>query len=186
MRSSGILEREERLVVDRFDETRAEERNRNAPRDDVDFRRHDRLAAVRGIRKEMDRAYRAACRRRRWAGGSDPVRRGTPARTSETRLTPPTAGTLWQTAQLAPLNAGPEPFFGRLDLEKVVEPDPETFELGRKNPRQRIAELRERAPAPADRPAITRRTEEHATDRRGSGHEVSDLAFHALSLCCPA
>src|SRR5262245_21914447 len=32
-----------------------------------------------------------------------------PARISEIALAPPTAGTLWQTAQLVPLNAGPSP-----------------------------------------------------------------------------
>ena len=32
-----------------------------------------------------------------------------PARTSETVLVPPMTGTLWQTAQLVPLNAGPRP-----------------------------------------------------------------------------
>ena len=44
---------------------------------------------------------------------------------------PPMAGTLWQAAQLVPLNAGPETFFGGLDLEEVVETEPELLELVR-------------------------------------------------------
>ena len=49
-----ILEREQRLVGDRFDQSRAEQRDRHPPRDHVDLRRHHRLAPVVRDREHLE------------------------------------------------------------------------------------------------------------------------------------
>ena len=54
-------------------------------------------------------------------------------------LTPPTAGTLWHTAQLVPLKAGPRPSSDGLHLEEVVESETELLELDRRDAGQRVA-----------------------------------------------
>ena len=109
------------------------------------------------------------------------------ARTSDTRLTPPTAGTLWQTAQLRAVERRAEPFFRRLHLEKVVEADPEALELGREKAGQRIAE-RAAAAAPAraaDRPTSgdNAAAQDAARWRDGvSAHDPSALRVARLHL----
>ena len=49
-----ILERQQRLVADGFDEASAEQRDRHPPREDIRFPRQLRLTAVRPRREHMD------------------------------------------------------------------------------------------------------------------------------------
>ena len=84
----------------------AEQRDRRAPRDHVHVVGHLRLAAVRRDREHVDQRvaaprFRPLELRRLPRGSRRALRAITPA--------PPIAGTLWHTAQLVPLNAGPSP-----------------------------------------------------------------------------
>ena len=54
LRSSRILERQQRLVGNRFDEAGAEQRDRRAPRDHVRVVRNDRLAGVGRDREHLE------------------------------------------------------------------------------------------------------------------------------------
>ncbi len=184
---AGILEREQRVVVDGLDEPGAEQRDRHAPGDDVGFGRNHRLAAVAGDREQVEQRLA----RRRRAASNSPVGSRRPARTSATALAPPTAGTLWQAAQLVPLNAGPEPFFARLDLEEVVQPEAELLELGRRDAGERVARanravarrrpawLRERSASAASTIEPPTGVDRSSLARRWLGHD--DHAAHEAS-----
>ena len=101
----------------------------------------DRLAA----RVREPRTGGTASRRTRSSAMNAPSRTSPAgAHLRRSASTPPTAGTLWQTAQLVPLNAGPSPSLGGLDLEEVVEAETELLELDRRDAGQRIAGLRAR------------------------------------------
>ena len=122
-----------------------------------------------------------------------------PARTSAIALVPPTAGTLWHTAQLVPLKAGPSPSSDGLDLEEVVEAEPELLELHRRDAGQRVAghghadlsDEHARRRARQGRPVAVTRTEadtgivqSNAVTRRDdhAAHELVSGAAHARAL----
>ena len=104
-RSDGSSRSRIVCVLDRLDQPGTEQRHRHAPRDDVRLGRDHRLAGVRRDREEVEE--RVAARRR--PAGTRRRRGGARPAPPATGLMPPIAGTLWQAAQLVPLNAGPRP-----------------------------------------------------------------------------
>ena len=127
-----IFEREQRLVGNRFDQSRAEQRDRHPPRDDVDLRRHHRLAPVIRDREHLEQRREADdvklavgvavpgahLRHRRDAADHRHVVTGRAARAVEQRA---------------------EAFARLFDLHEVVEPEAEGLELAGRDARQRIA-----------------------------------------------
>ena len=103
-----------------------------------------------GIREQVDRACRAACRPAPVSGRIWPVlvavgraHFGDQADAADRRH-------VVADGAARGVERRAEPFFGGLDLEEVVEPDAEALELRREEPGQRIAELSRRSCAGAD------------------------------------
>ena len=51
---SAVIERQQHLVGNRFDEPRAKQRDRHAPRDHIRLGRNDRLARMSGNREDLE------------------------------------------------------------------------------------------------------------------------------------
>ena len=129
-----VLERQQRLVRDCFDQTGAKHWNGHAPHDDRRLGRNHRLACMAGDGEKVEQRFA------RWSSAmNSPRGPRRPARTSAIVLVPPTAGTLWQNGAARRVERRTEPLVRRLDFEEVIETKPELFEFDWCDSRQRVA-----------------------------------------------
>ena len=134
---AGIVERQQRLVGDRFDEPRAKQRDRHAARDDVRLRRNDRLARVRGNREDLEQR---AGRRRELDELAALVAARRPDLGDHARAADRRDAVADGAARAVERRA--EAVLHRLDLGEIVEAEPELLELAAGDARQRIARQR--------------------------------------------
>ena len=168
-----VGQRQQRLVGNRFDQARAKERNRHAPRDDVGVGRQ-RPADTHGSGREnvWNSVSPDASSARNVPSGSR-----WPARTSAIGLIPPIAGTLWHAPQLVPLNAGPSPSSTVSTPVNAVQTQAEQFELARGDAGERIAGPRRgvELSRSAARPGATSHHSQRRAARALSRHQSSTI-----------
>ena len=163
-----ILEREQRVVGDGFDQAGAEERNRHAARDDVGVGGNDGWHAC-----AAPRTGGTASRPTRRARRTRPcVVADAGARPRAIAPLPPMAGTLWHAAQLVAVERRAQALLRGLDLEEVVEPEAELLELARRDARQRIAGLRAARCCAGDRGAGSATADARA-ERAGAAERLA-------------
>ena len=146
-------QREQGVVVDGFDQAGAEDRNRHPADDHVGFDRDERLAGVAGDREQVEERLAVGLQCDERAIG--PAQRGPDL---GHRADAADRGHAVADRATGGVERRAQPLFGGLDLEEVVEAEPELLELDRGQTRERVAGL--------DGARLTSRDERRGPDHR--------------------
>ena len=129
-----IFERDQRVVEDRLDEPCAEKGNGHAAGDDVGVGRHDGLARMRRQRKEMKERFARCVERLEFTS-----RVAAPRSHLGDRAGPADRRDAVAARAARAVERRSQPFLGLLHLQKVLESNPEFFELDGRDSRERAA-----------------------------------------------